>query len=264
VEATLDTEYASAAAPGAAIVLVACADVKSTSGMTATTTSGLYIAILNLIHGGFTPSIISMSYGTSETILGDAANKMFSTVYQHAVAMGFSVFVSAGDAGAAESDRSGTNGQQVLGATHGVNVNGHASTRHNVAVGGTDFEDTFLHANSIYWNSFNSTGQRSAKSYIPEIPWNDSCGSQLFAQSNSPPNQPPMTPLEFCNSPYVVTTNPAYLEPKGGSGGRALARRARPRPQASSPRRRARDITGPPGKPEWSGFRRRAPTTATA
>jgi subtilase family serine protease len=219
VEATLDTEYASAGAPGAAIVLVPCADVG--------TTSGLYIAVLNLIHAGYTPSIISMSYGTSETLLGQAANEMFNCVFQSAVAMGFSVFVSAGDAGPAESDRSGTNGQQVLGATHGINVNGHASTRHNVAVGGTDFEDTYLHANSTYWNSFNSTGQRSAKSYIPEIPWNDSCGSQLFAKFNSPP----MMPLQFCNSSYIVTTNPAYLEPKGGSGGASACAKGIPSPK---------------------------------
>ncbi len=213
-EATLDTEWASAAAPGAAIVLVACANITTTStptGGSMAPTDGLLIAVLNLINGPYAVNIISMSYGVSETFLGACSNAAFSAAFQQAVGMGFSVFVSAGDAGGAESDRSAPDGSQSTGASHGLNVNGHASTWYNVAVGGTDFEDTYLGINSTYWNSFNSTGLRSAKSYIPEIPWNNSCGSELFAQYQ----HPPMTPLAFCNS----SGGASYLAPKGGSGG---------------------------------------------
>ena len=35
--------------------------------------------------------------------------------------------------------------------------------------------------NSTYWNSGNTATYGSATSYIPEIPWNDSCASQLLA-----------------------------------------------------------------------------------
>ena len=53
-EAILDAEYASAAAPSAAIVMAACAN---------TTTDGLLTAIQNLINGASPPAIISLSYG---------------------------------------------------------------------------------------------------------------------------------------------------------------------------------------------------------
>ena len=91
---------------------------------------------------------------------------------------GVSVFVSSGDAGAGGPD------QFSSAATHGIDhVNGFASTPHNVAVGGTDFADTFFNENSTYWSSTNGPYFNSALSYIPEIPWNDSCGSQLIARS---------------------------------------------------------------------------------
>ncbi len=67
-------------------------------------------------------------------------------------------------------------------ATHGIGVNAFASTPYNVAVGGTDFEDTYLGKDSTYWSSSNSSTYVSAKSYVPEIPWNDSCASTLIAK----------------------------------------------------------------------------------
>jgi len=51
--------------------------------------------------------------------------------------MGVSVFVAAGDSGAAGCD----NG--AVEAIHGIGVNAFASTPNNVAVGGTDFSDTY-------------------------------------------------------------------------------------------------------------------------
>ena len=68
-------------------------------------------------------------------------------------------------------------------ATHGIGVNAFASTPYNVAVGGTDFGDTYAGTNSTYWNSTNSPTYGSALSYIPEIPWNDSCASVLISTS---------------------------------------------------------------------------------
>ena len=166
-EAILDAEWASAAAPGAAIQVAACANSRTTFG-------GL-IAIQNLINGKTPPAIISMSYGECEAENGASANAAFNSAFQQAAAEGISVFVSAGDEGAASCDAG------AAGASHGIGVSGFASTPNNVAVGGTDFGDSYAGTNSTYWNTTNSSTYGSAKTYIPEIPWNDSCASVLLA-----------------------------------------------------------------------------------
>ena len=166
-EAILDAEWASAAAPSAAIQLAACADTSTTFG-------GL-IALQNILNSSTQPpGIVSISYGECETVNGAAANAAYSSAYQQAVAEGVSIFVAAGDSGAAACDNS------VSEATHGIGANAFASTPYNVAVGGTDFSDTYSGTNSTYWDSTNSTNFGSALSYIPEIPWNDSCAGVLL------------------------------------------------------------------------------------
>ena len=117
-----------------------------------------------------------MSYGECEAYNGATANAAYNAAYQQAVTEGVSVFVSAGDDGA--SMCSG----DFYWAYRGIGVNGFASTPYNVAVGGTDFGDTYAGTNSTYWSSTNSSTYGSALSYIPEIPWNDSCASQLLAE----------------------------------------------------------------------------------
>ncbi len=96
-------------------------------------------------------------------------NAAYNSAYQQAVAEGVSVFVAAGDEGAASCDR------DFNAATHGIGISSSASTPYNVAVGGTDFADTSQGTNNTYWGSTNSATYGSALSYIPEIPWNDSC-----------------------------------------------------------------------------------------
>ena len=129
-EAILDAEWASAAAPGANIVVAACADTYTTFG-------GL-IAMQNLVNNSNPPAIMSISYGECEAENGASSNAAFSALYQQAVAEGISVFVSAGDEGAASCDAN------LISATHGIGVSAFASTPYNVAVGGTDFSDSVL------------------------------------------------------------------------------------------------------------------------
>jgi subtilase family serine protease len=167
-EASLDAEWASAAAPGAAIVLASCAD--------STTTFGGLIAFQNLIAEKTHPKVVSISYGYCEAYNGATANAAYKNAYETAAAGGVSVFVSSGDESADSCDADLGN------ATHGIGVSGFASTPYNVAVGGTDFADTYLKTNSTYWNTTNTSTYGSAKSYIPEIPWNDSCASTLVAK----------------------------------------------------------------------------------
>ncbi len=167
-EATLDAEWSSAAAPDATIQLAACGD-------TATTFGGL-IAGQNLINAKVPPQIISVSYGFCEAANGVVMNAAYNSAYQQAVAEGVSVFVAAGDDGAASCDAGAS------AAIHGIGVSGFTSTPYNVAVGGTDFADTSLGTNSTYWSSTNnSTDRGSALSYIPEIPWNNSCAGSILA-----------------------------------------------------------------------------------
>ncbi|PYU27353.1 MAG: peptidase S53, partial [Acidobacteria bacterium] len=198
-EAILDAEWASAAAPGAALQIASCSDTASTFG-------GL-IAIENLINSSSRPpAIMSISYGQCETENGAAANAAYNLAYQQAVTEGVSIFVAAGDSGAAGCDNS------VSEATHGIGVNAFASTPYNVAVGGTDFSDTYSGTNSSYWNSTNTSTFASVLSYIPEIPWNDSCAGQLV--SNYEGYTTPYGTAGFCNSDVG-----AFLQTTVGGGG---------------------------------------------
>ncbi len=198
-EAIIDAEWATAAAPSAAIVLASCAD---------TTNFGGFIALQNLLtNGGPLPTIVSISYGEGESAMGAAMNLYVNNLYQMAAAMGVSIFVSAGDSGAAANDHN------VTAATHGINVSGFASTPYNVAVGGTDFGDVAANAVSAYWNPTNGLNFVSALSYIPEIPWNNSCAGILWATFNGNPT--PEGLLGFCNT----SAGQQYLTTVAGSGG---------------------------------------------
>lgn len=170
LEATLDAQWASAAAPDAAIVLASCAD--------STTVFGGLIALQNLMNSNSPPSIVSISFGQCETRNGAASNAAYNSVYQQAAALGTSIFVSSGDSGTASCDQGKT------AATNGITVNALASTPYNVAVGGTDFADKFLNVTSSYWNPNNDANYGSALSYIPEIPWNSTCASRHLSIYN--------------------------------------------------------------------------------
>jgi subtilase family serine protease len=204
-EAALDAEWAGAAAPDAKIELASCAD-------SATVFGGL-IAIQNLINGATPPQVMSISYAECESDNGATGNQSYVNAYQQATAEGVSVFVAAGDGGAAECD------DDADFATHGISVNGFASTPYNVAVGGTDFMDLYDSesagpAVTNYWSATNGATFGSALSYIPEIPWNDSCASALtyglhmFTQSYGTTG--------FCNS---ATGESDDLTTAAGSGG---------------------------------------------
>jgi hypothetical protein len=92
-------------------------------------------------------------------------------------------------------------------------------------VGGTDFEDVYNATKGspatplgTYWNSTtgNSGTDGSAKSYIPEIPWNDSCASWLI--TNFEGYSASYGSSGFCNS-TTATTGDHYLSTDAGAGG---------------------------------------------
>src|ERR1700735_2554193 len=74
-EAAIDVEWATAAAPDAAIVLAACEDT--------TTTFGGLIALVNTLGGsnGPLPSVVSISYGGAGAVKGERANLTYYFAY---------------------------------------------------------------------------------------------------------------------------------------------------------------------------------------
>jgi subtilase family serine protease len=157
-EATLDSTWSGAVAPGATIDLVVSATTNSTDGIDL---SEVYIIENNLAD------IMTESFGTCEVENpGEEAGVL--ALAEQAAAQGISYFVSTGDSGAEGCDNPDT--ETV--ATQPVSVNLLASTPFNTAVGGNVFNDD---ANpTLYWSTTN-TDQESALSYIPEDVWNDSC-----------------------------------------------------------------------------------------
>ncbi len=202
-EAILDAEWASAAAPSAAIELAACADTSATRGE--------LLALQNLLNAsGTPPAIVSNSYGVAEAIQGATLNAAINSLYQTAVLAGVSVFVASGDSAAAYADQGPFRQGLESAASLGIAVNGAASTPYNVAVGGTDFGDSVSGTTSTYWSSSNGSNFGSALSYIPEIPWNDSCASGLIAAYLGFSST--FGPSSLCNAGYLLNIT-------GGSGG---------------------------------------------
>ncbi|HEX4227054.1 MAG TPA: S53 family peptidase [Bryobacteraceae bacterium] len=196
-EAALDAEWAGAAAPDAAVKLASCADT--------TTNFGAFIAAQNLLDRANPPPIMSLSYLECEAANGPGGNLFMYSLWQQAAAEGVSVFVAAGDGAGAGCDDFNTSPYAIA----GIAANGLASTPYNVATGGTDFLDTAEGSNSTYWSNSNNSAGKSAKSYIPETPWNDSCaGAILFEYFGYPDG------VTFCNS--VIGSN--FLNIVGGSG----------------------------------------------
>jgi hypothetical protein len=169
-EADLDVEWSGGVAPNAIIDLVVSESTESSSGVDL---SSLYV-----VDNDLAP-VMSVSYGNCELFLGAAGNQFFNSLWQQAAAQGISVFVASGDNGSAGCDL--YNGTSPEPANNGLAVSGLASTPYNIAVGGTDFNDILTE--TIYWNTSanDPTTQKSVYSYIPEVAWNESCSSVLFA-----------------------------------------------------------------------------------
>jgi hypothetical protein len=171
IENTLDVEWAGAVAKGANIVLV-------TSSAPTATSDPLYLSEDYIVEHK-TASIMNVSYGSCELVLGTAGNTEYNNLWQSAAAEGIAVFVASGDAGSPACDQGF---DAVYGvpypAEFGLAVNGLASTPYNTAVGGTDLNWGLTAA--PYWNATNGTGLASAAGYIPEVPWNSTCVNPLI------------------------------------------------------------------------------------
>jgi Pro-kumamolisin, activation domain/Bacterial Ig-like domain (group 3) len=192
-EADIDTQWSGAVAPGATIDFVTSASTETDDGVDL---SALYIVDNNLAP------VMSESYGQCELALGLGGVEFYGTMWEEAAAQGISVMVSTGDNGAAGCDFGPA-------ARYGGNVNGLASSPWNAAIGGTDFNQYNLWSN--YWNSTNNpVTQESAKGYIPETTWNNSCTNALFITLGYGSNAE-----QVCNNPQLET------QFGGGSSGKS-------------------------------------------
>ena len=160
MEATLDTEWAGAVAPKAAIKLVVGQCTNSGDGITQ--------AVTYAVNNNVAP-IISVSYGLCEAAMGTSYVQFMSALWQQAAAQGQSVFVSSGDTGAAGCNSQADTVASVAG------VNGLCSSPYSTCVGGTEFAEGSNPGQ--FWVAGNSAAGGSALSYIPETAWNESASN---------------------------------------------------------------------------------------
>ena len=196
-EAAIDAEWAGSTAPGATLLEAECATVPPLY-------FGVETSLQNLVESGTTATVFSISYGGDEALDGYSFEAGWVNLVEEAAAEGIAVFVSTGDSGVSTSE-GGV-------ATEGLFVNGLSDSPYNTAVGGTDFLDTALGENSEYWHSKNSATGQSAKSYIPETPWDNSCASEVLARFVAD-----TTPAAFCAEDQLYGQAGV-----GGSGSQSL------------------------------------------
>ncbi|HEX4004581.1 MAG TPA: S53 family peptidase [Acidobacteriaceae bacterium] len=162
-ETEMDTEWAGAVAPEAAVVVVASA---STS-----TTDGIVLSAEYAVDHNVAP-VIALSYGECEADLGTAENAMLNALWEQAAVQGITVVVASGDAGAA-----GCDDPEDATATKGRGVNGMCSTPYSLCVGGTEFTEQ----GGGYWATDSGVSGGSALGYVAETAWNESAAGGLWA-----------------------------------------------------------------------------------
>jgi len=179
-EAALDTEWSAAVAPDASIIEASCGGKPPYE-------FGVLTTLGNLVEKGTPATIFSISYEGDETADGYAFEAVWTNLLEEGAAEGKSIFVASGDNGTS-ADRNSIDGD-------GLFVNGFADSAYNVSVGGTDFYDTALGQNAAYWRQNDNKIGGSALSYVPEIPWDNSCASPIIFKYDGGTGAIP-----FCNS----------------------------------------------------------------
>ncbi|WP_158882026.1 protease pro-enzyme activation domain-containing protein [Rhodanobacter sp. L36] len=177
-----DLEAATAIAPGAHIEVAYCSNYTSTFDPASPNTyGGTFIALTNLVNADERPNVVSVTYpgyyhGEDKT---DTASKTaLDVVTAQADAEGISVFTDTGGSGS----NSDFTGGQINAA--GQTVAALASSPYVTAVGGTDLADELDGTTSQYFSSTPNANYGTALGYVPEIPWNASCGNGVVAKAD--------------------------------------------------------------------------------
>lgn len=165
VETDLDVEWSGGVANAASIILVNSADVFTS----------LQYAIQNQING-ITIPIISQSYGACEPTVPTANLTTYESWLAQANSQGQTVVLAAGDTGAADCDNTNPPEQEAI---QGLAVDYPGSSVYVTDLGGSEFMGDGTAQNpqtgaGTYWSANGSNAVlTSAKSYIPEMVWND-------------------------------------------------------------------------------------------
>lgn len=156
-ESTLDLEWAGAMSPASSIVFVNSTNVIDGS-------------LTEAIDNNLAP-IIAMSYGDCEADLQSSNLAHYNVLLAQGAAQGITIVASSGDSGASDCD------YNVAIAKQGYGVDFPGSSPYVTSVGGTELNE----GTGSYWNTSNGAYQGSAKSYIPEVVWNDDSYGSLAA-----------------------------------------------------------------------------------
>jgi subtilase family serine protease len=205
IEADIDTQWTGAIAKNATIDLVIAANTM--------TSNGVDLAAQFVVQNNVAP-ILSESFGACEVTLGSSGNQFFNGLWQQAATQGITVLVSTGDSGSAGCENPDPNLITPQPSSTGVAVSGISSTPFNTAVGGTDFNQ--FGNQSTFWNNAPTTSatgqtQLTAKGYIPENVWNDSCTNAVYGAAGFSSNI-----ITNCNDTAV---SPSFIVPIATGGG---------------------------------------------
>ncbi len=168
LETDTDLEWSGGVAPAASVVLVTSDNVFSS----------LQYAIQFPVNG-ITIPIISQSYGICESALTTSDWMAIEAFLAQSNTQGQTIFLAAGDTGAADCDNSSNPNSPITSATQGLAVDYPGSSVYVTSVGGTEFMGDGTPAApqtgaGTYWSANGSNDVvTSAKSYIPEMTWND-------------------------------------------------------------------------------------------
>jgi hypothetical protein len=157
-EATLDVTRAGSVAPGADIKLIVSGHRGDVDGIN-------YVIDYAIDHEPLPAKIISISFGSCEAGNSQATANALDQLFAQGAMQGQSIFVSSGDAGAADCADYFT----APAADLSRSTNILCSSGHVTCVGGTSFGL----GTDQHWSSTNGPGYVSASGYIPEGAWNE-------------------------------------------------------------------------------------------
>ena len=162
-ESDLDLEYSSTMAKGAQVYFVYTGNNNN---------FGAFDAIVYAIDNLVAP-IISSSYGDCEPNLGQSQYTSYNASLEQAAAQGQTVVAASGDDGS--TDCYGEFKTTQIAENEQLAVDFPASSQYVTGVGGTEFPSADVASgNNTYFDAQSSTDIiSSAKSYIPEMVWND-------------------------------------------------------------------------------------------
>lgn len=166
-ESDLDLEYSSTIAKGAQVYFVYVGNSNSYS---------VFNSIQYAVDERIAP-IISSSYGDCEPNLGQSQYTTYNSFLEQAAAQGQTFISAAGDDGS--TDCFGEYKSSDTADNEQIAVDFPASSQYATAMGGSEFPTTDVAStNSTYFDAESTTDIiSSAKSYIPEMVWNDDTSS---------------------------------------------------------------------------------------